>query len=205
MEALSWHLMTAGIIIFVGFILLGYIVFVTQNKTDSQYQRPAPEGKMHFRRPRASRVSAVLGSLSFLGMIPASAGIILYPKSVNITSGSNAGDICITSLFFLLASFGSSLLAGPDEVLLDLSARTYRRTWGWPLFPKTASGSMRDISGVYVDNVGTFSSPVFLVGLRWRGNDISIVGRYDNKEQAEWEADELQQCLELQRVKPPFW
>lgn len=204
MEALSWHLVTAGVTIFVSFILLGFIVFVTQNKNDSQYQRPAPEGKLHFRRPRASRVSAALGCLSFLGGIPASAGVILNPKSFGITSGSNAGDIGITSLFFLLASFGSSLLAGPDEVLLDLSARTYRRTWGWPLFPKTASGSTRDISGVYVDNAGTFSSPVFFVGLRWRGNDISIVGRYDSKEQAEWEADKLQQVLGLRRVKPPF-
>ena len=204
MKALSLHSIDAGAIIYFGFMLLAAFVFVTQREDIRQYQQTAPEGKLHFRIPRASRIIGALVRLAFLGGIPTFAGVNLNPRTIGTVTGSIADDIWLTSLFFLLASFGSSLLAGPDEVLLDLSARTYRRTWGWPLFPRTASGSMRDISGVYVDNVGTFSNPVFLVGLRWRGNDISIVGRYDNKEQAEWEADELQQALGSQRVKPPF-
>lgn len=206
MKALSWHLVNAGAVIFFGFMFLGIIVLMTQHEDANQYEQSAPEGKLYFRRPRASRVFGALVSLSFLGGIPMFAGVILNPKSFGATTGSNSGDIGLVSIFCLMVSFGFSLLAGPDELSIDLSARTYRRTWGWPLFPKVASGSTSQISGVCVRDVGTVSNPVFHVCLRWRGNKgISIVGRCDRSEEAETAASKLQQALGLQRVEPPFW
>lgn len=187
-------------------MLLATFVLATQREDTRQCQQSAPEGKLHFQRPRAARVFGGLVSLGFLGGIPASAGVILNPKSFGPTTGSNAGDIWLTSIFFLLVSFAFSFLAGPDELSIDLSTRTYRRTWGWLLFPKSASGSTSEIIGVCVQDLGTLSNPSFHVCLRWRGNKgLSLVGLYKSREEAETAASKLKQVLGPQCIKLPFW
>ena len=186
----------AGAIIFFGFLLSATFVLATQREDTRQYQQSAPEGKLHFRRPRAARIFGALVSLGFLGGIPAFAGVRLDPKTIGTATGSTAGDIWLTSIFFLLVSFAFSFLAGPDELFLDLSTRTYRRTWGWLLFPKSASGSTSEIIGVCVQDLGTLSNRSFHVCLRWRGNKgLSLVGLYASRAEAETAASKLKQLL----------
>ena len=195
-----------GAIIFFGFHLLGVIVMMTQRKDTRRYQQPATGGNLHFRRPLAERVYGALVSLSFLAAIPLSAGVVLNPKSFGPTTGSHAEDIGLVSIFYLIVSFAFSFLAGPDELFIDLSARTYHRTWGWLLFPKSASGSTGDILYVQVLDMSSVSTHSFHICLGWRGSKgTSIVGRYDCKEEAETAASKLKQLLGPQCIKLPFW
>ncbi len=199
---LSWYVFLAGAVLFVGSILVAGGIMACLGKECDSFQRPAPEGEMWFCRPFAERIPMALFSLAFFGGAVFITGVCFDPIAIGggIWSDILPVSVCMTVAVWVLRR------AGPDEIYLDLKARTFRRVTGWPLFPVVLTGTWKQIFGIYVRKVGGSSSnkPYYLVELYWTGDKGgSVVGSYNAKEDAEAEAERLQAVLGMRRVIAP--
>ena len=198
---LSWYMLLSGAALFFGSILAAGGITALLGKECDSFQQPAPEGEMWFRRPSVERIPAALFSLGFFGGVLIWVGICFDP----MVAGGGPWTFLIAAAPCLGVSLWFLRRAGPEQVRIDLKAHTFQRVTGWPVFPVVASGTWKQIFGVYIRRVeSTRSSPYYLVGFYWTGGrGVSVVGKYFSREAAEAEAQRLSAALGLRRVGAP--
>lgn len=199
---LTWYLELSGTAVFFGSILLAGGIMAALDRSVDSYIQPAPEGKMRFRKPLSKRMPMALFALSFFGGALAFAGICFDPMTIGggVWSLPLPLMMCLAPAVWLLGK------AGPDELDFNIADHTFHRTSGWPLYPKSFSGTWNQIFGIYVRHISGTSSnkPYYLVGFYWTsGRGVSVIGEYRSREDAETEAERLSAALGLRRVGAP--
>ena len=194
----DWLVFVGGALFF-GSLLLVAGLFAVLTPSNDNFQKPAPDGEVLLCKPFVTRASMALFALSLFGGMLSQIGIAFSPMTKG--GGPIVFVVVVPPLLAVIVWLVSR--AGPDEVRLDLKARTYRRLTGWPLFPTVVSGPLNHILGVYVKRVGATSSSRthYMVGIYWLGRrGRTYAGRFARKETAEVAADRLQSALGLPRV-----
>ena len=106
---------------------------------------------------------------------------------------------------FVLIFVGPSLLlwrmSGPNDIYFYLEQKTYRYIKGWPLFAKTRTGPLSDLSGVYIRE--TRNQGYVLVGLTWEDGGSTTLEMFSNRVKAEQFVASLMSDLGLKQVMPP--
>lgn len=118
------------------------------------------------------------------------------------TGAHDPSAVLLVTILCLPLGIGGWYTAGPQEFHLDIAAGTYRLVDGWPLLPRTRSGTTAEMWGVYVLPTNKSGS---MVGIRWRRDwkRRTIVGQIGGLAQADKFAQELAGRLGLELVAPP--
>lgn len=166
---------------------------------DGAYLQRAAQSERTFRKPALLRASQALFGLFMLG----APLIIVSDIAQSPGSMSTEGWWMFVPFVLMCVGFGDAVLrlSGPEELFLDLTARTCRRVSGWPLFPKERSGPWEDMWGVYV-GVVKYSYIVGVNGSYVFGGRADL-GRFGYRASAEAFAQKLTAQLGLPRVTPP--
>ena len=188
----SSALLYGGTALFAGSILSAGVISGFLSRPCDNFRHPSPAEQMIFRRPFVERGPMALFALGFFGGALVWIGISLDPMA----QGGAAALIlmvpcCVAAVIWFLHR------SGPEEVQINLDSSTFRRVTGWPLLHRVILGTTSQISGVYVQRIGSIrSTPYYLIVLRWSGSqDKSVLGRYDYREEAEAEANRIRVAL----------
>jgi hypothetical protein len=103
--------------------------------------------------------------------------------------------------------------AGPRDLFVDLSRRSYRFVSGWPLRPSVQAGTCDEFAGIFVRPSLNPRSMRYIVQIAWRqeGHPCPVLGFFRREddaaaladEMAARLADEMAARLGLSRVMPP--
>lgn len=132
------------------------------------------ESKIICHRPSSSRVGiGLLGVLVSVMCLSLSYGF--WPPPVSLTDRSPA-DILSQSLYFLLVPLAGLCgpaalflyMAGPEDLIINTSERTYRFRRGFPLLASWQSGPLEDIAGLRVKTTKNKSTTLYHMMLDWK-------------------------------------
>lgn len=138
------------------------------------------ETKVSCRRPIGFRVGIGLLGV-FLGAMCLYLFYSFWPSPSSLADRSPA-DVLSQSLYFLLIPLaglcGPTALflytAGPDELVIDTSQRTYRFRRGFPLLASWQSGSLEDLAGLRVKTAKNKSTTFYQIMLDWKNTQASL-------------------------------
>ena len=191
--------------------IIAALVFSANGLRDGSLRVISREATLDFRKRTGGRVFGAMMCAWLVAFVP-----LIYWMNADSTVQHqqtapmlNMLDyVSILGLLWLTGASGGLmlyLLAGPNDLFLDLNRRTYRFVSGWPVFPQVQTGPWEDMAGVYVRRVSGRGGECYLVGIAWRQEKRSfpLLGRFRREEDAEALAKEVSASLGLPRVLPP--
>ena len=137
------------------------------------------EAKVSCRRSTSFRVGIGLLGVLF-GVLCLYIFYAFWPPPGSFTDRSPA-DVLSRSLFFLLVPLaglcGPTAIflysAGPADLILDASQRTYRFRRGFPLLASWQSGSLKDVAGLRVKTVKNKQTTFYHLLLDWKNTQAA--------------------------------
>ena len=149
--------------LFLGMLLLAL------RMSNAHYLRPFPGG-FALRRPWEVNVLFVLiGLMGLFAPLAHVGGSLRFHPIQRHENWIGIGifvGICWLGAVFLF------WLSRPQELMLDETRRTYRRSEGWPPFQRVSAGPLSDLSGVWAE-AGS-SASTYWVCIGWQGKRGSM-------------------------------
>jgi hypothetical protein len=76
---------------------------------------------------------------------------LLFKQQISWTPvGDNEYVWCVPILLIVIINFRVLRYAGPDDLVLDIDRQSYTHTTGYPLFPRSVTGTFGDFYGLCV-------------------------------------------------------
>ena len=172
-------------------LFLGTLL-VALRVSNAHYLRPFPGG-FSLRRPWEANVLFVLLGLMglFAPLARVGGSLRFHPvqgRETWIEIGIFVGICWLGAVFFFW-------LSGPQELMLDETRRTYRRSEGWPPFQRVSVGPLSDLSGVWAEAGSSPSTYWVCIGWQGRRGSMPVEKFGSSLEGAQYFASELAATL----------
>lgn len=196
-----------GIGFFVWVVLGVVFAFVSNRQERDFHSKPLPPlpRKTDFRAPWGLRLFMGMLALFIITGYPLmyATGVFDVRGHRPTLTGEDWALFGLLEIICIAVGLPLLYLSGPNDFLIDLVRRTYRRVHGWPFRPRVQEGPWEDMEGIFVWYRP--GNSLYHVGITWKRSrwDFQHLEMFSRSGEAERFASEIAATLGLPLVEPP--